>query len=138
MSRVGKRPVPIPDGVDVSFKAKGSCQRAKRELSRSMHDDVNLKVEDGEIRVSVSGNGKKAGALQGLTRTLVANMIHGATQGFERVLEIVGVGYRVEPKSNILILCPGVLSSSGFKLPEGITASVEKTKVVWLELTRNF
>ena len=130
MSRVGKRPVPIPNGVDVSIKGrKVQVKGPKGSLSRVMHDDVNLKVEDGAIQVSVTGNGKKVGALQGLSRTLVANMIHGVTQGFERVLEIVGVGYRVNLKSNVLTLALGYSHPINFKLPEGITAAVEKTKI---------
>jgi large subunit ribosomal protein L6 len=94
-----------------------------------MHNDVDLQIEDGTIRVSVSGTGKKVGALQGLSRTLVANMIHGVTQGFERVLEIVGVGYRVSLKSNVLTFAVGYSHPIDFKLPEGVSASVEKTKV---------
>lgn len=131
MSRVGKRPVPIPDGVEVSFKdQKVHVKGPKGNLSRSMHDDVDLKVEDEAIHVSVSGNGKKVGALQGLSRTLVANMIHGVTQGFERALEIVGVGYRVSLKSNVLTFALGYSHPIDYKLPEGITASVKKTKVM--------
>jgi large subunit ribosomal protein L6 len=95
-----------------------------------MHDNVDLKVEDGAIRVTVSGNDKKTSALLGLSRTLVANMVHGVTQGFQRVLEIVGVGYRVDLKSNVLTFALGYSHPVVFNLPEGIEASVEKTKVV--------
>ena len=131
MSRVGKRPVPIPDGVGISFKAhKVDVKGPKGSLSRVMHDDVDLQVADGSIRVTVSGNSKKTTALQGLSRTLVANMIQGVTQGFERVLEIVGVGYRVELKANVLTFALGYSHPVVFKLPAGIDASVEKTKVV--------
>jgi large subunit ribosomal protein L6 len=130
MSRVGKKPVPIPDGVKVSLKAKKvHVKGPKGSLSRSMHNDVDLQIEDGTIRVSVSGTGKKVVALQGLSRSLVANMIHGVTQGFERVLEIVGVGYRVSLKSNVLTFAVGYSHPIDFKLPEGVSASVEKTKV---------
>jgi large subunit ribosomal protein L6 len=131
MSRVGKQPVPIPDGVGVSFKAqKVDVKGPKGSLSRVMHDDVDLKVEDGAIHVTVSGESKKNKALQGLSRTLVANMIHGVTQGFQRVLEIVGVGYRVELKSNTLTFALGYSHPVVLKLPEGIEASIEKTKVI--------
>lgn len=131
MSRVGKRPVPIPDGVEVSFKGhKVNVKGPKGSLSRVMHDNVDLKVEDGAIRVTVSGNDKKTSALLGLSRTLVANMVHGVTQGFQRVLEIVGVGYRVDLKSNVLTFALGYSHPVVFNLPEGIEASVEKTKVV--------
>jgi len=73
---------------------------------------------------------RKALAIQGLTRTLVANMIEGVTKGFERGLEIVGVGYRVEMKSNVLTFALGYSHPVVYKLPDGITASVDKSKVV--------
>jgi large subunit ribosomal protein L6 len=131
MSRVGKRPIPIPDGVKVSFKDhKIDVKGPKGSLSRVMHDDVVLKIEKGNIGVTVSGNGKNTAALQGLSRTLVANMIDGVTQGFEKALEIVGVGYRVQLKKNVLTFSLGYSHPIVFKLPEGVTASVQKSQII--------
>ena len=105
MSRVGKRPIQIPDNVRVAHEGRQlTVKGPKGDLSRSIHRDVELSIEDGFVRVIPSREGKQAAALQGLTRTLVANMITGVTNGFERVLEISGVGYRVELKSNVLTL----------------------------------
>ncbi len=130
MSRVGKRPVPIPDKVKVDFKGRTlSVKGPKGDLSRVIDDDVKLAVKDGLVYV-ISGNSKKTTALQGLTRTLVANMVTGVTQGFERVLEIVGVGYRVDLKSNVLTFVIGYSHPVVYRLPDGITASVGKNRVV--------
>ena len=131
MSRVGKRPVPIPDKVKVDFKGRTlSVKGPKGDLSRLIDDDVKLAVKDGLVHVISSGNSKKTTALQGLTRTLVANMVTGVTQGFERVLEIVGVGYRVDLKSNVLTFVIGYSHPVVYRLPDGITASVGKNRVV--------
>ncbi len=131
MSRVGKRPVPVPDGVEISYKGrKLSVKGPKGALSRSIHDDIELAIRDGLIHVTESGNGKKTRAIQGLTRTLVANMVHGVTQGFERILEIVGVGYRVSLKSDVLTFALGYSHPIVYSLPSGITASVDKSRVV--------
>ncbi|MBW2108694.1 MAG: 50S ribosomal protein L6 [Deltaproteobacteria bacterium] len=131
MSRVGKQPISIPDGVKVSYKDRRiEVKGPKGSLSRVIHEDVDLTVEKGVVRVVKTGNGKKTAALQGLTRTLVANMVRGVTQGFERALEIVGVGYRVDLKSNVLTFALGYSHPVVYTLPEGISASVDKGKVV--------
>jgi large subunit ribosomal protein L6 len=133
MSRVGKQAISIPDSVKVNYdshwlKVKGP----KGELSRVIHPDVDLGVKDGFIHVIPSGKMKQAKAIQGLTRTLVANMIVGVTQGFERRLEVNGVGYRVDLKSNVLTLSLGYSHPVVYKLPEGISASVDKKNKIVL------
>ncbi|MDY6837954.1 MAG: 50S ribosomal protein L6 [Thermodesulfobacteriota bacterium] len=131
MSRVGNRPVPIPDKVKVvSDGRKVTVTGPKGDLSREMNAEVGLAIKDGVVSVMKSGNSKKATAMQGLTRTLVANMIAGVTQGFERVLEVNGVGYRVDLKSNVLTFTLGYSHPIVYKLPDGITATVEKDRVV--------
>ncbi|NVM21841.1 MAG: 50S ribosomal protein L6 [Desulfobacterales bacterium] len=131
MSRVGKRPIPIPDGVKVAYEGRQLAVKGPRgDLSRPIHHDVELSIEDGFIRVLPSGESKQAGAIQGLTRTLAANMITGVTQGFERALEISGVGYRINLKSNVLTFALGYSHPIVYKLPDGITASVDKSRVV--------
>lgn len=131
MSRVGKRPVPIPDSVNVSCEGRNlTVNGPKGDLSRLIHGDAELNIEDGFVNVTVSGENKKASAIQGLTRTLVMNMILGVTQEFERVLELIGVGYRVDLKSNVLTFALGYSHPVVYKLPDGITASVDKSRVV--------
>jgi len=124
MSRVGKRPIPIPDSVQVTYDSRWlKVKGPKGELSRVIHPDVDLGVQDDLIHVIPSGKMKQTTAMQGLTRTLVANMIVGVTQGFERGLEVIGVGYRVNLKSNVMTLNVGYSHPVIYKLPEGISAS---------------
>lgn len=131
MSRVGKRPIPIPDSVKVTYNSRLlSVNGPQGGLTRVIHPDVELDVKDGLINVILSKEMRQTRALQGLTRSLVANMIEGVTQGFKRVLEINGVGYRVELKSNVLTLSLGYSHPVVFNLPEGISASVDKTTIV--------
>lgn len=133
MSRVGKRPIPIPDSVQVTYDSRWlKVKGPKGELSRVIHPDVDLGVKDDLIHVIPSGKVKQAKAIQGLTRTLVANMIVGVTQGFERGLEVIGVGYRVNLKSNVLTLNVGYSHPVTYKLPEGISASVDKKNKIVL------
>ena len=133
MSRIGKQPIVVPDSVNVTYdnrrlKVKGP----KGELSRVIHPDVDLDVKDGSIHVIPSKKIKQTKALQGLTRTLVANMVVGVTQGFERGLEVTGVGYRVDLKSNVLTLALGYSHPVVYKLPEGISASIDKKNKIVL------
>lgn len=126
MSRVGNQPIPIPDGVQVTYNSRSlKVKGPKGELSRDIHPNVDLGVNDDFINVIPSGM-KQARAMQGLTRTLVANMMVGVTQGFERGLEVIGVGYRVALKENVLTLTLGYSHPVVYKLPEGISASVDK------------
>jgi large subunit ribosomal protein L6 len=131
MSRIGRKPISIPDKVNVSFgngqlKIKGP----KGELSRVIHPDVDLDVRDGFIHVVPANDATKTRALQGLTRTLVSNMITGTTAGFERVLEINGVGYRAEAKSSVLTLTVGYSHPVVFNLPKGVEASVDRSRII--------
>jgi large subunit ribosomal protein L6 len=126
MSRVGNQPIPIPDGVKVTYNSHSlKVKGPKGELSRDIHPDVDLGLNDDFINIIPSGM-KQARAIQGLTRTLVANMVVGVTQGFERGLEVIGVGYRVDLKTNVLTLTLGYSHPVVYKLPEGISASVDK------------
>ena len=126
MSRVGKQPIPIPDGVKVTYNSRSlKVKGPKGELSRDINPNVDIGVNDDFINVIPSGM-KQARAMQGLTRTLVANMMVGVTQGFERGLEVIGVGYRIALKENVLTLTLGYSHPVVYKLPEGISASVDK------------
>lgn len=131
MSRVGNRTITIPDGVKITYDSRRlRVKGPKGELARVIHPDVDLGVKDGFIHVILSSEMKQTKAIQGLTRTLVANMIAGVTQGFERALEVNGVGYRVALKSDVLTLTLGYSHPVVFKLPEGISASVKKNRIV--------
>ncbi len=132
MSRVGNQPIPIPDGVKVTYNSRSlKVKGPKGELSRDINPNVDLGVNDDFINVIPSGM-KQARAMQGLTRTLVANMMVGVTQGFERGLEVIGVGYRVALKENVLTLTLGYSHPVIYKLPEGISASIDKKNKIVL------
>jgi large subunit ribosomal protein L6 len=121
MSRIGKRPIAIPSGVDIQID--GNTVRVKGpkgELSRTLHQDVLVRREDGEILVERPSDEPQHRALHGLSRTLVANMVEGVTAGFKKTLEIVGVGYRAENKPFGLTLQLGYSHPIDYKAPEGI------------------
>ena len=127
MSRVGRQPIPVPQGVDVIFE--GSLLRIKGpkgELSQDIDERIRLSIDDGTIIVSRIDESEKSKAFHGLTRSLIANMVEGVTNGFQKTLEIVGVGYRVELNGNVLHLNLGYSHPIEFALPEGIGANVEK------------
>lgn len=130
MSRIGKKPIIIPAGVKVALAGdKISVQGPKGSLSRSVNSSVSLAVEADQILVCPS-QGAEDTSVQGLTRTLVANMVQGVTKGFSRVLEISGVGYRADLKGSTLNLALGYSHPVEYPLPAGITVEVEKqTKV---------
>ena len=131
MSRIGKKPIPVPAGVDVALD--GNTVRVKGpkgELSRTLPADVIVKREDGEIRVERPSDDPRHRALHGLSRTLVANMIEGVTTGFTKTLEIVGVGYRAENKPFGLTLNLGYSHPIDYKAPEGITLRAATPTVV--------
>jgi large subunit ribosomal protein L6 len=133
MSRVGKMPVSIPEKTKVSYENRVlTVQGAKGTLSRTIHHAVDLKIEDGVLSVINLDDKSTSHALRGLTRSLVANMIAGVNQGFERRLEINGIGYRAELKGNTIVLNVGYSSPVQFNLPEGITASVERNTIIKL------
>ncbi len=130
MSRVGKKPIQIPEKTTVSFKDRViSVQGEKGSLSMSVHPDADVDVTDSDIKVSVRGNDKKAKSVWGMTRALIANMVKGVNEGFERVLEINGVGYRAELKGDGLEFHLGYSHPIQMPLPEGISATVEKNRI---------
>ncbi len=133
MSRVGKKPIPIPAKVDVTYKDRTiTVKGAKGSLTRRIHDAVELVIDKEEIRVTIPNEDKQTRAYQGLVRSLVSNMVLGVSSGFERVLEINGIGYRAEAKGNTLVLNLGYSNPVDFSLPDGIAASVEKNTVIKL------
>lgn len=133
MSRVGKLPVDIPQGVEVNISGQDvQIKGPKGSLSRTFHPLVEVAQEDATIRVKPREESQKARGLWGLTRSLLNNMVLGVSQGFTRVLEINGVGYRAEVSGDNLKMALGFSNPVEFKLPKGIAASVEKNTVLTL------
>ncbi len=131
MSRIGKKPISIPPGVQVDWRdGTLSVRGPKGELKRRVGCDVLVKTENDQLLISVeNGGGKASKAIHGLQRALIANMVIGVSRGFERVLEIVGIGYRAELSGRKMTLHLGYSHPIHFDLPEGIDAKVDRTKV---------
>ena len=133
MSRVGKKPIPVPEKTSVKYHNRViTVQGEKGTLKREIHPAVDLQIENNIIQVTMEKETRENQALQGLTRSLVANMVTGVSNGFERVLEINGIGYRAEIKGNGIVFSLGYSQPIDFNLPEGISATVEKNNVVKL------
>lgn len=130
MSRIGKKPISIPAGVKVALTGSTiSVQGPNGKLSREVASGVEVVVEADSIQVQ-SARPTESGALLGLTRTLIANMVEGVTKGFSKVLEINGVGYRADVKGAVLNLSLGYSHPIDYPLPQGIAVEVEKqTKI---------
>jgi large subunit ribosomal protein L6 len=134
MSRIGKRPIPVPGGVDVSID--GTTVRVKGpkgQLERTLHRDMVVRREGTEVLVERPSDESQHKALHGLSRTLVANMIEGVTTGFKKTLEIVGVGYRAENKPFGLTFNLGYSHTIDYKAPQGITLRAVTPTVVEVE-----
>ncbi len=130
MSRVGKKPIPISDKIKVTYKDRIiTVKGEKGTLTRTVHPVVDLKIEDGNVMVTIDSEDRKTRAFQGLTRALVANMVTGVSKGFERGLEINGIGYRVALKGKTLVLNLGYSHPIDFDLPEGIAAKIDKSTI---------
>ena len=122
MSRVGKKPVAIPSGVTASVEGQAvNVKGPKGTLALTLHDDVAAKVEGSEIRVDPLVDSKRARAMWGTYRSLLANVITGVTKGFEQRLEITGVGYRAAVQGKNLQVQLGYSHDIVFPIPEGIT-----------------
>ena len=131
MSRIGKLPIPVPDGVDVTIdgvhvKVKGP----RGELERSFHADMEITQSEGVVTVKRASDEARHRALHGLTRSLIANMVMGVSQGYEKRLEIHGVGYRAEQKGSGLVFSVGYSHTVTVEPPEGITLGVESPTLV--------
>jgi large subunit ribosomal protein L6 len=131
MSRIGRRPISIPSGVDVQLEGNRIRVKGPRgELERSLPGEVTVSRDEGELRVERPSDDPRHRALHGLTRTLVANMVEGVTTGFTKTLEIVGVGYRAETKPFGLTLQLGYSHPIDYRAPEGITLRAATPTVV--------
>ena len=131
MSRIGKLPVAIPGGVTVDYsepvlKVKGP----KGELTLDVHPAMTIDVGEGEVVVRRPSDGRTHRSLHGLTRALIANMVHGVTTGYSKTLEIVGVGYRAQKKGRELVLSLGFSHTIDYPEPEGITLECPRQDIV--------
>jgi large subunit ribosomal protein L6 len=133
MSRVGKKPIPVPDKAKITYNDRVLIVKGdKGSLTRKIHPAVDLEIADNVIKVLLLKDDRESRALQGLTRSLVANMVTGVSTGFERVLEINGIGYRAELKGQNIIFNLGFSNPVTFPLPEGVSATSEKNNIVKL------
>jgi large subunit ribosomal protein L6 len=132
MSRIGRKPIEIPDGVSVDVKpGRVTVKGPKGELSEAVSPEMRIEQSDGVLTVQRPTDRGEHRALHGLTRSLIANMVHGVTQGFERRLEIQGVGYRARLQGNALELAVGYSHPVRLPAPEGIEFEVPRpTEVV--------
>ena len=134
MSRIGRKPIAIPKGVQVGIQGQQvEVKGPKGRLELRVHDLCSVKVTDGNVLVGRGAENRAARALHGLTRALVANMVQGVTEGFERKLEIQGIGYRVQQAGKNLTFTLGYSHPIVFPLPDGVEAKVDKQTVVTLE-----
>ena len=128
MSRIGRMPIPVPKGVTVSIKEDGvTVTGPKGELHQHFHQGIVITLEDNILHVARVNDDRLNRSLHGLTRTLVANMVQGVTQGFNKDLEITGVGYRVEKVGNNLKLRLGFSHPVEVSPLEGVSLAVEGT-----------
>jgi large subunit ribosomal protein L6 len=126
MSRIGKRPIPIPKNVTVTITAQNVAVKGpKGELARSLPAEVEVLQEGDQIQVNRRSDSRVARQRHGLSRTLVANMVEGVSQGFQRRLEIQGVGYRAQVQGRNLVLSVGYSHPVQIEPPEGVQLAVE-------------
>jgi len=135
VSRIGKLPVEIPAGVDIKIDGNHvNVKGPNGSLERSFSPLVNIKIEDGQVIVTRDSDEKNVRALHGTTRAVIQNMVTGTTEGFSKVLEIVGVGYKAEMNGNDMVINVGFSHSVDVKAPEGISFEVtEKNRVITIK-----
>ena len=132
MSRIGRKPIQIPDGVEVDVKPGAvSVKGPKGELNQHVSGDMKVAIDDGTVTVQRPTDRGEHRALHGLTRSLIANMVEGVTDGFERRLEIQGVGYRAQLKGKALEMSLGYSHPVTIPAPDGIEFEVpQPTEVI--------
>ena len=136
MSRIGKKPVTVPPKVTATVEGnKVTMKGPKGELSFTAPEDVTVELKDGAISVTPANETKKARSMWGMSRTQVANLVHGVTEGYTQVLEIQGVGFRAAMKGKDLGLNIGFSHDVSHKIPEGVTVKVAGAKSEIIEIT---
>ncbi|EEX09548.1 ribosomal protein L6 [Ruegeria lacuscaerulensis ITI-1157] len=134
MSRIGKKPVELPSGVSAAVSGQTiEVKGPKGTRSFTATDDVTLSVEDNVVTITPRGSSKRARQQWGMSRTMVANLIEGVTNGFKKELEIQGVGYRAQMQGNTLKLNLGYSHDVDFVAPEGVTITAPKQTEIVVE-----
>jgi large subunit ribosomal protein L6 len=127
MSRIGKRPIPLPKGVSASISPDAvDVKGPKGQLRQPLPPGVSVELADGRLEAKLVGDLLLHRKFHGLARTLVANAVHGVTEGFKRELDIVGVGYRAEVKGRQVVFALGYSHPVVFDIPPGIDVAIEK------------
>jgi large subunit ribosomal protein L6 len=127
MSRIGKKPIAVPNGVTVTIEGQTiTVKGPKGQLAWTLAEEITPKLEGSELTLAKAVEGPRAQAMWGLSRTLVNNMVTGVTTGFERTLELVGVGYRAAMKGNALSMQLGFSHDVDIPAPQGISFAVPK------------
>ena len=125
MSRIGRAPITVPAGVEVTIDGSTvTAKGPKGTLTKTMHSNMSIAMEGNEITVTRPNDQKENRSLHGLTRTLIANMIEGVANGYKKELEINGIGYRAEKKGNTLVMKIGYSHDVVMPEPEGVTVEV--------------
>ncbi|MFC3874959.1 50S ribosomal protein L6 [Neisseria musculi] len=132
MSRVAKSPVTVPAGVEVKFGTNAIVVKGKNgELSLPLTDNVVIELNDGQLTFMAKGDSKQANAMSGTVRALVNNMVKGVSEGFEKKLQLIGVGYRAQAQGKVLNLSLGFSHSIVHKMPEGISVQTpNQTEII--------
>jgi large subunit ribosomal protein L6 len=134
MSRIGNKPIPVPQGVKVAVDGQTvKAEGPKGKLSQTVHDALSVALNQNVLTVGRSSDQRQVRALHGLMRSLLANMVHGVKDGFERKLEIVGIGYRCQVQGKNLQLALGYSHPIIFPLPDGVQAEVERQVSITLK-----
>ena len=134
MSRIGKKPVALPSGVEASVSGQTvTVKGPKGQRTFTATDDVNIAVADGAVSVEPRGSSKRARQQWGMSRTMVANLVTGVTDGFKKELEINGVGYRAQAQGNKLTLNLGLSHDVIFDVPDGVTVTTPKNTQIIVE-----
>lgn len=130
MSRVGKKPVKVPEKVKIKYKDRIiTVTGEKGSLTTTVHPAIDLAIDDQVIKVTMENETRSNMALQGMVRSIVENMVTGVSTGFEKSLEINGLGYRAEVKGSSIVFNLGYSHPINFTLPEGVAASIEKSTI---------
>ena len=134
MSRIGKRPVELPSGVEASVSGQTvSVKGPKGQRQFTATDDVTITVEEGAVKVEPRGTSKRARQQWGMSRTQVQNLVTGVTDGFKKELEINGVGYRAQAQGNKVTLNLGLSHDVIFEVPDGVTVTTPKNTEIVVE-----
>jgi large subunit ribosomal protein L6 len=137
MSRIGKKPISIPKGVKIDIKDNTiTVIGPKGSLSRTINPDIKMQIDDDNLVLIIDSSTKELDSFHGLFRALIANMITGVSKGFEKVLEIVGVGYKAELTGRTATFNLGFSHPVVYELPDGINGTIDKTKITLTGIDR--